>query len=101
MGGTPVALAFEEPVKLPRDSSSWDIDGWREESSCRDLDANLFFPAGETGPAARRFCEAVEREAVAALGLGAQAEEHFVTEQEPTADVDDVARQSRRGWQAG
>lgn len=53
-----MALAFEEPVKLPRDASSWDIDGWRVASSCRDLDANMFFPAGETGPAAIQIAQA-------------------------------------------
>lgn len=53
-----MALAFEEPVKLPRDASSWDIDGWRINSACKDLDANLFFPAGETGPAAIQIQQA-------------------------------------------
>lgn len=29
----------------------WDNDGWRDRAACRNTAADLFFPAGSTGPA--------------------------------------------------
>ena len=52
-----MALAMSEPWKAtPR--AEWDADNWRTASACRDLDANMFFPAGETGPAALQIAQA-------------------------------------------
>src|SRR3954451_3510452 len=52
-----MALAMSEPWKAtPR--AEWDADNWRTASACRDLDSNLFFPAGETGPAAIQIAQA-------------------------------------------
>lgn len=34
------------------------IIDWREFAACRDIDSDLFFPAGETGPAAARVAGA-------------------------------------------
>lgn len=34
--------------RLPGD---WNADEWRHRAACRDRELDLFFPAGETGPA--------------------------------------------------
>ena len=50
-----MAVVMRDPTGSRAD---WDVDGWRAESACKDLDANLFFPAGETGPAAVQIAQA-------------------------------------------
>ncbi len=33
------------------DSTTWALDEWRTDASCRHADPGLFFPVGTTGPA--------------------------------------------------
>lgn len=36
-----------ESVREP----AWDVDHWRQSASCREVEPDLFFPVGVTGPA--------------------------------------------------
>ena len=40
------------------DSSTWALDEWRGNASCRNADPGLFFPVGTTGPAVSQIEEA-------------------------------------------
>jgi WhiB family transcriptional regulator, redox-sensing transcriptional regulator len=44
-----------------------DVDNWRDESACQDLDTELFFPVGKTGPAVPQI------EAAKAICAGCEA----------------------------
>jgi WhiB family redox-sensing transcriptional regulator len=39
-------------------SDVWNPEGWRQEAACQDHDTDLFFPAGDTGPAALQIVRA-------------------------------------------
>ena len=36
----------------------WHPEGWRARAACRAIDTDIFFPAGDTGPAARKIQQA-------------------------------------------
>ena len=94
-----MAVVMRDPTGS---AAEWDVDNWREESACRDLDANLFFPAGETGPAALQIAQAKTicracpvREACLDFAL--------VTHQDYGiwgGTTEDERRQIRRQWRA-
>ena len=84
-------------------SFEWDDDGWRDRAACRDTDANLFFPAGTTGPAVDQI-EAAK--AVCRLCPVQDACLRFAFETNQEAGVwggkdEDERRRLRKTWRAG
>jgi WhiB family redox-sensing transcriptional regulator len=56
------AATPEEPVESIR-WAVWDVERWRAHAACREVDPEVFFPVGVTGPAvaaiaaAKAICE--------------------------------------------
>ena len=42
----------------PARPATWDAAGWRSLAACRDVDTDLFFPVGVTGPAELQIAQA-------------------------------------------
>lgn len=90
-----MALAWSRTV-------DWDTDDWRRKSACRDVDADLFFPIGSTGPAvsqieaAKAVCRSCEVQ-VACLEFA------LSTNQESGVwggTAEDERRKLRKAWMA-
>jgi WhiB family redox-sensing transcriptional regulator len=99
-----LAVAFTLPPGRGADhvASGWDVDGWRDEGACNDLDTNLFFPAGETGPAAVQIQQA--KAICRACPVASKCLEFaLVTHQDYGiwgGTTEDERRQIRRQWRA-
>ena len=84
-------------------SCDWNDAGWRDRAACRHTDAQLFFPAGSTGPAVSGI------EAAKAVCRSCPAQKpclQFALETNQEAGVwggkdEDERRKLRRAWRAG
>ena len=98
-----MALAMSDPGRAAtRATAGWEHEGWRADSACRDLDADLFFPAGETGPAARQI---VQAKAICALcPVKAECLQFALATHQDYGiwggTTEDERRQIRRAWRA-
>lgn len=81
----------------------WDGEGWRERAACRHTDADLFFPAGNTGPAVEQIHAA---KAVCRSCPVQEACLQFALESNQEAGIwggrdEDERRRLRKVWRAG
>lgn len=78
----------------------WGVEEWRPTAACRDLDTNLFFPVGVTGPAV----DQIEAAKSICQGCSVQAdclEFALATNQEAGVwggTTEDERRVLRRAW---
>jgi len=85
-----------------RNALDWDNEGWRDEAACRHENADLFFPAGNTGLAAGQI------EAAKAVCRPCPVQDaclRFALETNQEAGVwggrdEDERRRLRRTWRA-
>ena len=91
-----MAIAIESP-------RSWDAHlAWRQDAECRDLDPNLFFPVGVTGPAVDQIAAA--KGICAACPVRAECLEFAITTNQEFGiwggTSEDERRVLRRKWRA-
>src|SRR3954447_8187542 len=78
----------------------WDMEDWRDRSSCRDTDPDLFFPIGTTGPAIEQI-EAAKRVCRQCEVQGACLEFALATNQEAGVwggTSEEERRKLRKSW---
>lgn len=91
-----MAIAIESP-------RSWDAHlAWRQDAECRDLDPNLFFPVGVTGPAVDQIAAA--KGICSACPVRAECLEFAITTNQEFGiwggTSEDERRVLRRKWRA-
>jgi WhiB family redox-sensing transcriptional regulator len=80
----------------------WDLDAWRNRSSCRDSNPDLFFPVGSTGTAIEQI-EAAKRVCGSCLAQTECLEFALATNQEAGVwggTTEEERRKLRKDWVA-
>lgn len=81
----------------------WDTEGWRDRAACRHTDADLFFPAGTTGPATEQI-QAAKAVCRSCPVQSACLQFAFETNQDSGVwggQDEDERRKLRKTWRAG
>ena len=80
----------------------YDLDDWRDEAACRQLDTELFFPVGHTGPAEEQIATA--KRVCGECPVQARCLEFAVTTNQEFGvwggRDEEERRQLRRSWRA-